>query len=41
MCLLCLPAGVVSGNTTNVGEAASPTLEFSRLTHITGVNFTP
>jgi hypothetical protein len=28
--------GVVTGNSTNVGEAASPTLEFSRLTYITG-----
>jgi hypothetical protein len=33
---VCL-AGEVSGNVTNVGEAASPTLEFSRLTYLTGV----
>jgi hypothetical protein len=31
-----MAAGVVTGNSTNVGEAASPTLEFSRFTYITG-----
>jgi hypothetical protein len=37
--MVCLLPGEVSGNSTNVGEAASATLEFSRLTYITGGEF--